>query len=98
MDLHLTGDDLLKGLVELIRTEGHQEDLYIRPLAFYSDQIIGVRVHDLTAEASIVVIPFGAYNKNEDNMHVTVSSCCVMAFLPRLPSRTMSWKESRGGQ
>jgi len=74
MDLHLTGDDLLKGLVELIRTEGHQEDLYIRPLAFYSDQIIGVRVHDLTAEASIVVLPFGAYNKNEDNMHVTVSS------------------------
>jgi branched-chain amino acid aminotransferase len=74
MDLHLTGDDLLNGLVELIRTEGHQEDLYIRPLAFYSDQIIGVRVHDLTAEASIVVIPFGAYNKNEDNMHVTVSS------------------------
>jgi branched-chain amino acid aminotransferase len=74
MDLHVTGDDLLKGLVELIRTEGHQEDLYIRPLAFYSDQIIGVRVHDLTAEASIVVIPFGAYNKNEDNMHVTVSS------------------------
>jgi branched-chain amino acid aminotransferase len=74
MDLHVTGDDLLKGLVELIRTEGHQEDLYIRPLAFYSDQIIGVRIHDLTAEASIVVIPFGAYNKNEDNMHVTVSS------------------------
>jgi branched-chain amino acid aminotransferase len=74
MDLHLTGDDLLKGLVELIRTEGHTEDLYIRPLAFYSDEIIGVRVHDLTAQASIVVIPFGAYNKNEDNMHVTVSS------------------------
>jgi branched-chain amino acid aminotransferase len=74
MDLDLTGDDLVKGLVELIRTEGHQEDLYIRPLAFYSDEIIGVRVHDLTAEASIVVLPFGSYNKNEDNMHVTVSS------------------------
>jgi branched-chain amino acid aminotransferase len=74
MDLHLTGDELVNGLVELIRTEGHLEDLYIRPLAFYSDQIIGVRVHDLTAEASIVVLPFGSYNKNEDNMHVTVSS------------------------
>src|SRR5262245_14411162 len=74
MELHLTGDDLLNGLIDLIRTEGYSEDLYIRPLAFYSDQIIGVRVHDLTAEASIVVLPFGAYNKNEDNMHVTVSS------------------------
>jgi branched-chain amino acid aminotransferase len=74
MELGLTGDDLLNGLTDLIRTEGHREDLYIRPLAFYSDQIIGVRVHDLTAEASIVVMPFGQYNKNEENMHVTVSS------------------------
>jgi branched-chain amino acid aminotransferase len=74
MELNLTGDDLVKGLIDLIRTEGHHEDLYIRPLAFYSDELIGVRVHDLTAEASIVVLPFGQYNKNEENMHVTVSS------------------------
>ena len=74
MNLQSSGDDLLKGLVELIRTEGHKEDLYIRPLAFYSDEMIGVRLHDLTAEVSIVVMPFGAYNKNEENMHVTISS------------------------
>jgi branched-chain amino acid aminotransferase len=74
MDLPLTSDELVNGLTDLIRTEGHKEDLYIRPLAFYSDEIIGVRVHDLTAEATIVVMPFGSYNKNEDNMHVTVSS------------------------
>ena len=74
MELPVSGDGLLKGLLELIRTEGHKEDLYIRPLAFYSDEIIGVRLHDLTAQVSIVVMPFGAYNKNEDNMHVTVSS------------------------
>jgi branched-chain amino acid aminotransferase len=74
MDLPVSGDDLVGGLVELIRTEGHKEDLYIRPLAFYSDEIIGVKVHDLHAETSIVVLPFGAYNKNEDDMHVTVSS------------------------
>src|SRR5947207_380280 len=74
MELGISGYDLVKGLVELIRTEGHHEDLYIRPLAFYSDQIIGVRLHDLTAEVSIVAMPFGSYNKNEDSMHVTVSS------------------------
>ena len=74
MDLHISGDDLVKGLTELIRTEGFHEDLYIRPLAFYADEIIGVKVHDLHPEYSIIAIPFGAYNKNEDNMHVTVSS------------------------
>src|SRR5262245_54342609 len=74
MDLPLSGDDLRNGLLKLIQTEGYKEDLYIRPLAFYSDELIGVKVHDLHAEVSIVVMPFGAYNKNEDNMHVTVSS------------------------
>lgn len=74
MDLPYSNDDLVKGLLDLIRKEGHREDLYIRPLAFYGDEIIGVRVHDLNPEVSIVVIPFGHYNKNEDGMHVMVSS------------------------
>src|SRR5437773_9428755 len=74
MEPQTNGDNLLKGLIELIRTEGHEEDLYIRPLAFYSDEIIGVRLHDLTAEVSIVAMPFGHYNSNEESMHVTVSS------------------------
>ena len=74
MDLGVSADDLTNGLVKLIQTEGHKEDLYIRPLAFYCDEIIGVKVHDLTADMTIVVMPFGSYNKNEENMHVTVSS------------------------
>jgi branched-chain amino acid aminotransferase len=74
MDLGLSADDLTNGLLKLIQTEGHKEDLYIRPLAFYCDEIIGVKVHDLTADMTIVVMPFGSYNKNEENMHVTVSS------------------------
>ncbi len=74
MELPYSGEELQKGLAELIRTEGHEEDLYIRPLAFYTDEIIGVRLHDLNPEVSIVVMPFGTYNKNEENMHVTISS------------------------
>ena len=74
MDLPYSPDDLLNGLTELIRKEGHKEDLYIRPLAFYADEIIGVRLHDVTPEVSIVVLPFGHYVTNEDGMHVTFSS------------------------
>jgi len=74
MDLAISGEELLKGLIDLIRAEGHKEDLYIRPLAFDADEIIGVRLHDLRAEVSIVVMPFGPYNKNEEDMHVTISS------------------------
>src|SRR4029434_5109348 len=67
MDLPYSGEELVRGLTELIRTEGHKEDLYIRPLAFDADEIIGVRLHDLHAEVSMVVMPFGNYNKNEDS-------------------------------
>jgi len=74
MKLPYTPDDLVRALTELIRKEGHKEDLYIRPLAFYGDEIIGVRLHDVNPEVSIVVLPFGHYVSNEDSMHVTVSS------------------------
>ena len=74
MELPYSADEMVKGLLQLIRTEGHKEDLYIRPLAFYADEIIGVRLHDLHAEFSIVLMPFGHYVSNEDGMHVTISS------------------------
>ena len=74
MELPHSADDMVNGLLELIRTEGHKEDLYIRPLAFYADEIIGVRLHDLHPEVSMVVMPFGHYVSNEEGMHVTVSS------------------------
>ncbi|MEK7787761.1 MAG: aminotransferase class IV, partial [Chloroflexota bacterium] len=45
-----------------------------RPLAFYTDEIIGVRLHDLTPEISMVALPFGRYVENEEGAHVTISS------------------------
>ncbi len=74
MELPYSPEKLTASLDELIQTEGHKEDLYCRPLAFYADEIIGVRLHDLNPEVSIVAMPFGMYVKNEDNVHVTISS------------------------
>jgi len=74
MELPYSAEELTKSLVELLRAENHREDCYIRPLAFYGDEVIGVRIHDLHAELAIMAIPFGHYNANEDSMHVTVSS------------------------
>jgi branched-chain amino acid aminotransferase len=74
MELPYSPEDLVNGLTELIRKEGHKEDLYARPLAFYADEIIGVRLHDLNPEVSMIVVPFGHYVTNEDGMHVTISS------------------------
>jgi len=74
MELPYSEDELTNALAELIRTEDYHQDCYIRPLAFYADEIIGVRLHDLTPTVSIVAVPFGRYVENEEGAHVTVSS------------------------
>jgi branched-chain amino acid aminotransferase len=74
MDLPYTPAQLLAGLCDLLRADGYREDVYIRPLAFYADELIGVRLHNLTAEVSMVAMPFGSYLKNEEGAHATVSS------------------------
>ncbi len=59
---------------ELLRREGLKEDCYVRPLLYKSDEIIGVRLHDLNDEITIVAVPFRKYVDNDDSAHVTFSS------------------------
>jgi branched-chain amino acid aminotransferase len=74
MDLGLDVEQMLEILLELVRTEGYHEDIYIRPLAYKADEKIGVKLHDLTDELTIVSIPFTQYIANDTNAHVTISS------------------------
>jgi branched-chain amino acid aminotransferase len=74
MQLPYTEEHLAGALTELLRTELYRQDCYIRPLAFYADEAIGVRLHDLTPEVSIVAFPYGSYVPNEEGVHAVVSS------------------------
>lgn len=73
-ELPYTLQDLIDVTLELLRTEGYREDCYIRPLAFLTDEVIGVRLHNMTSELSIVAIPFGLYVRRDEGAHVTISS------------------------
>jgi len=74
MDLAFSEESLSAALVELLRAELYREDSYARPLAFYGDEAVGVRLHNLTPEVSIVAMPHGRYLENEEGAHLTVSS------------------------
>ena len=74
MALPYSAEQLTDALVGLIRAELYREDCYARPLAFYADESIGVRLHNLTPEVSIVAMPYGRYLENEEGVHATVSS------------------------
>ncbi len=58
----------------LLRREGFQEDVYIRPLIYKADEMIGVKLHGLQDELSICAMPFGLYVAKDTNAHVTISS------------------------
>jgi branched-chain amino acid aminotransferase len=74
MALPLDAGQLSAAVTELLRKEGFREDCYVRSLAFYADETVGVRLHDLTPEISIVSMPYGRYIDKEEGAHATISS------------------------
>ena len=69
-----TPDELGEITVELLRGEGYRQDCYVRPLAYKADEIIGVRLHDLTDGFAMFTVPFGRYIEKEEGAHVCISS------------------------
>jgi branched-chain amino acid aminotransferase len=74
MELGQTAEHLAQITTELLRTDGYRCDVYVRPLAYKADEMIGVKLHDLHDEFSIVAVPFERYVSNDTNAHVTFSS------------------------
>ena len=74
MELPQTREEAVRILIELIHKEDLHEDIYVRPLAFYADEIIGVRLHNVTPMMTISVLPFGRYLDKEEGAHVMFSS------------------------
>ncbi len=74
MEFAQTEEDFVEITARLLRKEGFQEDVYIRPLVYKADEMIGVKLHGLTDEISIVAMPFGLYVAKDTNAHVTISS------------------------
>jgi branched-chain amino acid aminotransferase len=74
MDLPYSESELVQFTIDLLRRENYRTDCYIRPISYFGDEFIGVRLHDLHAELTIISIPFGSYVENEEGSHVTISS------------------------
>jgi branched-chain amino acid aminotransferase len=73
-DLDYTPEKLTRILVDLLRREAWQTNIYIRPLAYITSNVIGVKLHDLDYGVCMFSIPFGSYLRDEEGSHVTFSS------------------------
>jgi branched-chain amino acid aminotransferase len=74
MDFNQTPESLLKLTLELVTMEKYEKDIYIRPLGYKADESIGVKLHGVKDELSIVSIPSTKYFGDKEGIHVTISS------------------------
>jgi branched-chain amino acid aminotransferase len=72
--LPYTAEQLVDISIELIRRNGHRQDVYLRPVAYKADQIVGVRLHNLTDHFIITSEPVGNY------IDITGLHCCVSSW------------------
>src|ERR671934_1657928 len=72
--LPYTAEDLVGITVELLRKCGYREDAYVRPIAYKSSPVIGVRLHDLEDSFTMFAIPMGEYLPIDRGVSCAVSS------------------------
>lgn len=61
MELRYSDDDLLDLTRQLVMNSGFREDLYVRPMVYKSQEVLGVRLHDVEDDVLIYCAPFGPY-------------------------------------
>ena len=67
-------DELTRLILETVRRNGFREDVYIRPSFYKSTKAIGVRLHDLDNDLSIITLPFGNYIDTAKGVRLMTSS------------------------
>ena len=75
MDIPYSADDLCDITVELLQNCGYREDLYIRPLAYKSQELVAnLKLQELDSDFTLIAVPFGNYIEAEGAIHCTTSS------------------------
>tara|TARA_B100000941_G_scaffold54123_1_gene35004 strand:+ start:12300 stop:13241 length:942 start_codon:yes stop_codon:yes gene_type:complete len=75
MNLPYSVKELSEITVDLVKSNGYKQDLYIRPLAYKSqEQVANLKLHELEDDISIIVVPFGAYIDNDKPINCQTSS------------------------
>jgi branched-chain amino acid aminotransferase len=74
MEVGKTPQELVNILMQLLRKENFRENVYIRPLAYKSTEMIGVKLHGVDDDFTVFALPFGKYVEKEEGLHVCFSS------------------------
>ena len=86
LDIPYTADRLCEITVELVERNRHQQDIYIRPLAYKSAEMVAnLKLQDLASDFTLITVPFGNY-LGSDTLR-----CCTSSWRrvddPMIPAR-----------
>ena len=86
-------DELTRLIIETVRRNGFREDVYIRPSFYKSTKAIGVRLHDLDNDLSIITLPFRELHRHGQrrarDVVVLAAQCRRGAARPRQDRRRL---------
>ncbi len=75
MDIGKTADDLCAITEDLIKQCGYRQDLYIRPLAYKSEELVAnLKLQDLSSDFTLIMVPFGDYLESDGALKCCTSS------------------------
>jgi branched-chain amino acid aminotransferase len=67
-------DEIVETIEKLAAMNGYQEDVYLRPIVYKSEEVVGLRMHNLTEDFLVYVTPFGAYLDPNSGVRCMTSS------------------------
>ncbi len=75
MDIPYDTQQLCDITIELLQSCGYKQDLYIRPLAYKSEELVAnLKLQELSSDFTLIAVPFGNYIEAEGAIHCTTSS------------------------
>ena len=74
MEIRYTDDELCEFVHQVALRSGYREDVYIRPIVYKSESVIGPRVHNVADDVLFFEIPLGAYIDSDAGITACVSS------------------------
>lgn len=75
INLRYPVEELVHLTVQVLARSGFREDTYIRPIAYKSSAVVGVRLHNLEDDFTIFATPFGKYVDKPEG-----ATCCVSSW------------------
>ena len=75
LDIPYTADQLCDITVDLVARNGHQSDIYIRPLAYKSAEVVAnLKLQELASDFTLITVPFGNY------LGTDILRCCTSSW------------------